>query len=223
MKRVEKVIREANKHSGVIILSCFYQRQHSHSAALYSKEDILNAVKNTVEWIKEKRFRNVLLEISNEYWHNGFLLWNEGKWLRTNKAQAELISYAKALHPSLLVSTSGMGNGQMSDSLVKVVDFITVHYNSTPLESYGERISVLKRSGKPVICNEDDKIGEEGARALTLSVLNGCSWGYMNNDQNQYLPFIFEGVKDDKLVYDMMKKVTTPGYKIDEEFYSTFK
>lgn len=218
MQRVERIIRETGKHSGVIILSCFYQRQHSHSAALYSREDILNAVRNTVEWIKEKRFHNVLLEISNEYRHNGFLLWNEGKWLRTNKAQSELISYAKALHPSLMVSTSGMGNGQMSDSLVKVVDFVTVHFNSTPLEKYGERIGVLKKTGKPVICNEDDKTGEEGAMALLQSVLNGCSWGYMNNDQNQYMPFMFEGVLDDTLVYGLIKKLTAPGYVIDGGF-----
>ncbi|MBP1674757.1 MAG: hypothetical protein H6Q24_895 [Bacteroidetes bacterium] len=45
----------------------------------------------------------------------------------------------------------------------------------------------------------------------------------MNNDQNQYMPFMFEGVKDDTLVYDLMKKVTTPGNKIDEGFYSTYR
>ena len=223
MQRVERVIREADKNSGVIILSCFYQRQHSHSAALYSREDILNAVKNTVEWIKERRFGNVLLEISNEYRHNGFRFWNEGKWITGNKGQRELISYAKSLHPRLLVSTSGMGDGQMPDSIIKVVDFITIHFNSTSLERYGERINALKKSGKPVICNEDDKTGKEGAAALALSVLNVCSWGYMNNDQNQYMPFLFEGVKDDSIVYDLMKKVTTPGYKIDKEFYSTYK
>ena len=116
-----------------------------------------------------------------------------------------------------------MGDGQMSDSIVKAVDFITVHFNSTPLEMYGERISVLKRSGKPVICNEDDKTGKDGAAALALSVLNGCSWGYMNNKQNQYMPFMFEGVKDDTIVYNFMKKVITRGYNIDENPYKADK
>jgi hypothetical protein len=45
----------------------------------------------------------------------------------------------------------------------------------------------------------------------------------MNNDQNQYMPFLFEGMKDDSIVYDLMKKVTTPDYIIDKEFYSTYK
>ena len=131
--------------------------------------------------------------------------------------------FAKSLHSRLLVSTSGMGSGQMPDSIVQVADFVTIHFNTTRLEKYGERINALKKSGKPVICNEDDKTGKEGAAALALSVINGCSWGYMHVEKNQTIPFKFEGVKDDTLVYDMMKKVTTPGYKIDEGFYSDYK
>jgi hypothetical protein len=223
MKRVERIIREADKNSGVIILSCFYQRQHSHSGMLYSRADILNAVENTVSWIKTNRFGNVLLEISNEFMHNGYLYWGEGKWLVSLKGQVELIEYAKSLHPGLLVSTSGMGSGQMPDSIVQVADFVTIHFNTTRLDKYGERINALKKSGKPVICNEDDKTGKEGAAALALSVINGCSWGYMNVEKNQTLPFMFEGVKDDTIVYDLMKKVSTPGYKIDEGFYSDHK
>jgi hypothetical protein len=190
---------------------------------LYSKGDILNAVKNTVGWIREKRFGNVLLEISNEFMHDGFLYWGEGKWLVSIKGQVELIEYAKSMHPKLFVSTSGMGSGQMPDSIIKVADFVTIHFNTTRLDKYGERINALKKSGKPVICNEDDKTGKEGAAALALSVLHGCSWGYMNNEKNQYMPFIFEGVKDDSIVYDLMKKVSTPGYKIDEELYATYR
>jgi len=222
MQRVERIIKEADKNSGIIILSCFYQRQHSHSGMLYSRADIFNAVENTVNWIKNKRFGNVVLEISNEFMHDGFLYWGEGKWLVSIKGQVELIGYAKSLYPRLLVSTSGMGNGQMPDSIVQAADFVTIHFNTTRLENYGERINTLRKSGKPVICNEDDKTGRDGAAALALSVLNGCSWGYMNNDQNQYMPFMFEGIKDDTAVYSLMKKVTTPGYVINEQLYKTF-
>jgi len=222
MQRVERVIREADRNSAVVILSCFYQRQHSHSGMLYSRGDILNAVKNTVSWIKTKRFGNVVLEISNEFMHDGFLYWGEGKWLVSIKGQVELIEYAKSLHPGLLVSTSGMGNGQMADSIVQAADYVTIHFNSTRLENYGERITTLRKSGKPVICNEDDKTGSDGAAALAQSVLNGCSWGYMNNEKNQYMPFMFEGVKDDTVVYNLMKKITTPGYIISEQLYKTF-
>ncbi len=217
MERVAKVIRCADENSGVVILSCLYQRQHSHNSALNGKDAIREAITNTVMWIKKHDFRNVALEVSNEYRHGGYLNWKDGKWLVSAKGQIELISLAKKLCPGLLVSTSGMGNGQMNDSLVKAVDYITIHFNDTSLEDYKSKISGLKKSGKPVVCNEDDKTGLAGVRALTLSVLNGCGWGYMNSRQNQYMPFNFDGVKDDSVVYDQFKRITTRGYQIESE------
>lgn len=219
MHRVERIIRAVDENSGVVILSCFYQRQHSHHAALNSREDIKNAVKNTIEWIKQNRFRNVVLEVSNEYRHGGYRNWKEGRWLMSNWGQVDLISYAKSLDADLLVSTSGMGDGRLNDSLSAAVDFVTIHFNTTSLENYGDRISDLKKTGKPLICNEDDKTDKAGAAALMLSVIKGCGWGYMNNAQNQYMPFRFEGVNDDTVVYNMFRKVITPGYQIDINSY----
>lgn len=216
MERVAKVIRAADNNSIAIILSCFYQRQHSNIYALNGKDAIKEALANTVRWIKKNNFRNVVLEVSNEYRHGGFRNWKDGKWLISTKGQLELISLAKNIYPTLLVSTSGMGDGQMNDSLVKAVDFITIHFNGTSLEDYEARIIPLKEAGKPVICNEDDKTGVAGASALLHSVINGCGWGYMNSRQNQNMPFAFDGVIDDTAVYNMMKKATTPGYYFDE-------
>ena len=219
MQRVERIIKAVDENSGVVILSCFYQRQHSHYAALNNREDIKNAVKNTIKWIKKNRFRNVVLEISNEYRHGGYRNWKEGRWLMSTSGQVEMISYAKSLDPSLLISTSGMGDGRLNDSLSAAVDFVTIHFNTTSLEDYSARINELKKTGKPLICNEDDKTGKAGAGALLLSVVKGCGWGYMNNAQNQYMPFRFEGVNDDTVVYNMFRKVITPGSQIDVDSY----
>ena len=219
MDRIAKVVNACNERNGVVILSCFYQRQHSHFSALQGREAIFNALENTVEWIKENHFQNVLLEVSNEYKHGGYRNWADGEWLMSENGQIELIKRAKLLYPSLLVSTSGMGDGQFDDSLAKTVDYITIHFNNTSLDNYKKRIEELKKYRKPVICNEDDKIKTTGANALVFSVLNGCGWGYMNNKQNQTIPFKFNGIKDDTAVYFMMKKVTTPGFLIDESGY----
>jgi hypothetical protein len=73
LQRVEKVIRACDDNHAVVILSCFYQRQHSHGSALNGKESILKALENTVKWITAKRFTNVILEVSNEYRHGGYL------------------------------------------------------------------------------------------------------------------------------------------------------
>lgn len=216
LQRVEMVIRACDSNNAAVILSCFYQRQHSHFSALTGKESIKKAVENTVLWIKEKEFTNVLLEISNEYRHGGFNNWTDGEWIRSEEGQVELMKIAKTLHPTLLVSTSGMGDGRFQESLALAADFILIHFNTTSLEEYEKRIEEVKLYAKPVICNEDDKIHELGANALATSVLNGVGWGFMHMRKNQHIPFEFDGTSDDPHVYNMMKNITTPGYVIDE-------
>ena len=80
LERVERVIHEVDKNNGIVILTCFYQRQHSHSSALNGKKAIKIALENTANWIKTKQFRNVVLEVSNEYNHPGYLKWKDGNW-----------------------------------------------------------------------------------------------------------------------------------------------
>lgn len=214
LKRVERVIRACDKNHAMVNISCFYQRQHSHFSALTTKESIRNALRSTVEWITEKKFTNVTLEISNEYNHGGFRNWQEGEWLMSEAGQVELIQLAKQLNPTLLVSTSGIGDGQLHSSLIEAVDFLLIHFNTTATNEYASVIGKLKRTGKPVVCNEDDKTDSEGAMALKESVMNGCGWGYMNLDKNQTFPFTFEGVNDDPEVYNVFSNVTTPGYNL---------
>lgn len=215
MNRVLRVVRAAGDNSAVVILSCFYQRQHSHESALEGREAILNAIGNTVNWLKRNKLKNVILEISNEYRHGGYRNWKDGHWLSSTKGQLELMAQAKRMDESLIISTSGMGDGQLNDSLIMAADYISIHFNNTSLEDYERKIENVKKAGKPVLCNEDDKTGTAGAAALLLSVKAGCGWGYMNIRQNQTIPFRFEGRNDDPLVYDMMKDVTSAGYVPD--------
>jgi hypothetical protein len=215
MERVKRVIQAADQNSAVIILSCFYQRQHSHTNALNGREAILNALSNTVSWIKENGFQNVILEVANEYRHGGYRNWKDGKWLISTRGQLEMMTLAKSIYPGLIVSTSGMGDGQLNDSLAATADYISIHFNNTSLEDYEARIRSVKKYGKPVLCNEDDKIGSAGASALTFSVAGGCGWGFMHSRHNQNIPFRFDGHLDDTITYNMFRKVSKEGYTID--------
>ncbi|MFQ6048476.1 MAG: hypothetical protein ACE5K7_03845, partial [Phycisphaerae bacterium] len=116
----------------------------------------------------------------------------------------------KRTAPELLVSTSGLGDGTVDARVAEAADFILIHFNSTPLEAIGDRIGALKRFGKPVVCNEDDKPGKDGARAAELCVANGASWGLMLSELNQYFPFRFNGHNDDPVIYATLKALTTP-------------
>lgn len=216
LQRVAKVVEAADQQGAVVILSCFYQRQHSNESALDGKQAIFKAVSNVVHWIQQERFSNVILEISNEFSHGGFNKWNDGEWLRSVEGQVELITHAKRIAPDLLVSTSGMGSGLALEQIAAVSDFIILHFNRTPLNLIPERIAQARQYGKPVICNEDDKTGKVGAEAARLSIGAGAGWGYMHMEKNQVVPFEFDGAQDDTIVYGMLRDLTTPGGTISD-------
>ncbi|MEX1238820.1 MAG: Ig-like domain-containing protein [Cyclobacteriaceae bacterium] len=216
LDRVERVIRAADQKGVVIILSCFYQRQHSHEYSLDGKQAILNAVANVTQWIVNQKFTNVVLEVSNEYAHGGYNKWKDGEWLKSVEGQVELIRHSRKIAPDLLVSTSGMGSGHCPEPIALAADFIVIHFNRTPISLIPERVMHARSYGKPVVCNEDDKIDKMGAEAARVSIKFGAGWGFMHIEKNQAAPFEFDGAADDTLVYRMLARLTTPGESIDE-------
>jgi hypothetical protein len=87
---------------------------------------------------------------------------------------------------------------------------LLIHFNGVPVRAIPERIAALKKFGKPIVCNEDDKLGEEAARAAEACVTSGASWGLMLKEANQYFPFTFHGAADDPVVYAKLKELTSP-------------
>jgi hypothetical protein len=213
LARVARVLDAADREGALIILGLFYQRQHAREPtrlprALAGRAAIRAAVVNVVRWLGEHGSTNVLLEISNEYAHAGFANWQDGAWLQSPAGQIELIALARATEPGLLVSTSGMGSAVMDAAIAAQADFILLHTNSTPLDAYAARIADARRHGKPVVINEDDKVGPDGAEAARRAVEAGASWGLMHSRVNQYAPFAFRGPDDDVKTYAMIARLT---------------
>ena len=199
---MQRVIEACDQHGAVVILSCYYQRQDQvvkHDTAVRA------GVVNAANWIKDSGFTNVVLEVANEFAHSGF----DHEILKTAAGEAELIALAKKTMPGLLVSTSGLGDGHLPDAVARAGDFLLVHFNNTRSEDIPGRIAALKQHGKPVVCNEDDKVGAAGATAAELCVANGASWGLMLVDRNQHVPFTFSGAADDSVVYAKLEHLTT--------------
>src|SRR5262249_10143667 len=112
-------------------------------------------------------------------------------------------------HPGLLVSTSGLGDGTVPKEVGRAADFLLVHFNGTRIEDVPARIKALKGFGKPLVCNEDAKVGEAGASAAAVCVANGASWGLMAEKVNQHYPCAFRGAADDEAVYAALKALTS--------------
>jgi CubicO group peptidase (beta-lactamase class C family) len=202
LARVARVVEACDRAGLVVILGCFYQRQDQVLAAA---DAVRAAVVNVASWIKGRGYRNVVLEVANEFDHDGF----DRRLIRTAEGEVELIRLAKETAPGLLVSTSGLGHGRYPDALAEAADFLLIHFNGTPLDEIPARIESLKRFGKPIVCNEDPKAGDAGARAAELCVANGASWGFMAEAINQHHPFSFDGARDDPVVYAKLRELTS--------------
>ena len=201
MKRVRRVIEACDRSGVVVILSCFYQRQDQ---VLRDRAALERAVEQTVLWIKSRGYRNVLLEIANEQGHPGF----EHAILRDAAGCASLIQLARKTYPGLLVAASSLGNGRLPHQINSASSFLLLHFNSTPVSAIPKRIGAASKASKAIVCNEDDKTGEEAVAALTACVRGLCSWGYMNKEKNQYYPFEFRGAADDPPVYARLEELT---------------
>ncbi|MBP8911650.1 MAG: serine hydrolase [Phycisphaerae bacterium] len=209
LRRVRQVVEACDREGAVVILSCYYQRQDQR---LRDEAAVRAGVVNVAQWICRSGFTNVILEIANEFGHSGY----DHPLLKTSQGVAELIGLAKQTCPSLLVSASGLGDGRLPDNVAQASDFLLIHFNETPIEEIPSRAAALKGLHKPIVCNEDDKIGEEGARACEVSVAHGISWGLMLVELNQRFPFTFRGAADDRQVYAAMQRVTSSAAGVSE-------
>jgi hypothetical protein len=203
LDRVERVIRACDQHGIAIVLGCYYQRQDQ---VLENDDAVRQGIIHTANWIAEKGFSHVVLEVANEYAHRGYTR----DIIRDPEGQVELIQLAKKTAPQLIVTTSGMGSGRTGAHVAEVADFLIIHFNNTNVADVPDRIAALKHFEKPILCNEDTKVNARGAEVASLCVEHKCSWGLMRRTVNQRYPFVFEGAKDDPLTYARLKELTSP-------------
>ena len=203
MSRVARVVERADGLGAVIILVLYYQRQDH---LLEDGQAIRNGVAKTADWLRQKGYRNVILEVVNEYKHRGF----EHDILHSDAGVADLIRLARQRYPGLLVTASHVRNGKISARVAAASDVIMVHFNSLEVPEIADSVRALRRAypGKPVLCNEDQRVGSAAAAAASASVQAGASYGLMLERQNQHYPFRFEGRADDPVAYDRYVALT---------------
>jgi hypothetical protein len=203
LSRVARVIERADALGAVVILSLFYQRQDQ---VLRSEDAVRTGVVKAVDWVRQKGYRNIILEVVNEYGHPGF----NHSVLRSDAGVAGLIRLAQQRYSSLPVSASTRGDGRTTQRVASGSDLILVHFNELASSEIASRMRALRSAypGKPIVCNEDRRTGSAAAAALTASVEAGGSYGLMVERVNQLYPFDFYGRSDDPKAYDRYGSLT---------------
>ena len=181
--RLEKILSKADDLGMVVILGLFYFGQDEY---LENEKAVINAVNNTVDWLFEKKFRNVLIEIDNECdaesYHNPIL---------KSERVHELIELVKnKKHPlygfRFYVSTSYTGRKIPLPNVVKSADFILLHGNGVDkseiiTQMVEETRKVEGYRPMPIIFNEDDHYDfDKPENNMINAIKAGASWGYFD-------------------------------------------
>lgn len=180
MTRLERILDHADDLGMVVILGLFYFGQEK---ILDGAEAIRKAVDNTIDWLFDKEYRNVLIEINNEcnVRYQQPLLMPDGVH--------ELIAQAKARTREgrrFLVSTSYGGRYIPDPNVVEVADFLLIHGNGV---SDPNRIGEMVRQTRavdgyrpmPILFNEDDHFDfDKPMNNFVAAVSEYASWGYFD-------------------------------------------
>ena len=167
----------------VVILGLFYFGQDEQ---LENEEAIKNGVNNTIDWLFEKGYRNVLIEIDNECNVNAY----NHAILEPTRVN-ELIELAKSRkHPKsgyrFYVSTSFSGQHVPTANVVKVADFLLLHGNGAEnpeiiTKMVNDTRQVEGYRPMPVLFNEDDHFNFGQPDNNMIRALKArASWGFFD-------------------------------------------
>jgi hypothetical protein len=187
LARLERILDRADELGLVAILGIFYFGQDQR---LQDEAAVVRALDNAVDWVLDRDYRNVLIEVNNEcnvrYDH---------AILQPDRVH-ELIERVKARPRHgrrLLVSTSYGGGTIPQENVVRSADFLLLHGNGV---NDPERIAGMVRQTRqvpgyrpmPILFNEDDHFDFDQPRNNLLAALGEyCSWGYFDPGESNYV------------------------------------
>ncbi len=178
LARLERILNKADELGMAVILGCFYFGQDER---LKDEAAVLRATDNATNWLLDRGWRNVLVEVNNEC--------NVAKYdhalLKPDRVH-ELIERVKRTTRDgrrLLVGTSYGGGKVPGENVVRASDFLLMHGNGV---KNPDRIAEMVRQArlvpgytpKPILFNEDDHFDFDQPRNNFIAALSEhASWG----------------------------------------------
>jgi hypothetical protein len=188
MARLQRILDKADELGMVAILGVFYFGQDER---LKDEAAVKRALDNAVNWVLDRGYRNILLEVNNEcdvarYEHD---------ILRPGRVH-ELIERVKATAwdgRRLLVGTSYGGGSIPRENVVRASDFLLIHGNG--VGDPARIADMVRRTRKvpgyrpmPILFNEDDHFDfDKPANNFVAAVGEYASWGYFDPGKSDYV------------------------------------
>jgi hypothetical protein len=180
MQRLEQIINKADELGMVVILGLFYFGQDER---VKDEAAVIRAVDNTINWLFDRNYRNVLIEINNEcniaYDH---------EILKPERVH-ELIERVKNIERNgrrFLVSTSYGGGTLPKPNVLRSADFVLLHGNGVSDPSRIAQMVEQTRKAEgyrtmPIVFNEDDHFDfDKPVNNFVAATSVYASWGYFD-------------------------------------------
>ncbi|MEM1134477.1 MAG: hypothetical protein AAGI07_01470 [Bacteroidota bacterium] len=218
-KRLDKILKAADNLGMVVILGYFYFGQDQF---LTDEKAIINAVDKTTEWLINKGYRNILIEVNNECNVKKY----DHEILKADRIHELIIRVREKKARDgyrLPVSTSYGGGAIPQSNVVKVSDFLLIHGNGVKdpvriTEMVEKTKAVEGYLGQPILFNEDDHYDfEKENNNMVAATKAYASWGYFDfRRDNESFEEGFQSVPVDwtisskrkKAFFDKVKEIT---------------
>jgi hypothetical protein len=216
LKRLARILDRASQLGMIPIVGIFYFGQDQR---VTDEAAVKRAVEKTVQWILDRGYRHVLLEVNNECNVRAY----DHDILKPPRIH-ELIEMAKGITKGgrrLLVGTSYGGNAIPLPNVVRTSDFLLLHGNGVKDPKRISQMVVETRQVEgyrtmPILFNEDDHFDfDKPENNMLAAVKMYASWGYFDPGASDYkdgyqCPPVNWGINSDrkKAFFALLKEVT---------------
>lgn len=180
MARAARIIDRADALGMVVILGLYYFGQ---ADVLTDDAAVQRGVQHAVEWVFDRGYTNVVIEIDNEC---------NGAYRHANlraEGVAALLAYAQSLQRAgrhLLCSVSYTGGRLPSPEIARRADFVLLHGNGVKdpariTAMVAQTRTLLAGATKPIVFNEDDHFDfDRPENNFTAATKARASWGFFD-------------------------------------------
>lgn len=182
LRRMEQVLDAADALGMAPILGYFYFGQEPK---MDGEAAILRATDNATDWLLDRGYTNVMVEIANEcnIHYRQPIIGPARAHELIERVQKRSAGKLPTPAGRLLVSISYTGQTIPTENIVAVSDFVLLHGNGVH-EPHRIREMVRKTRalatyrGQPIVFNEDDHFDfERPENNMAVAVASGASWG----------------------------------------------
>lgn len=186
LDRLALILDRADELGMAVILGVFYFGQDERLA---DEDAVIRALDNATDWVLDRGYRNVLIEVNNEC-DVGY----DHAILKPDRVH-ELVGRVKTHERKgrrLLVGTSYGGGTIPRANVVRVSDFLLMHGNGV---SDPTRIAAMVREARavpgyrpmPILFNEDDHFDfDKPSNNFEAALSERASWGYFDPGASDY-------------------------------------